>query len=488
MDGTKNRRRLAGLCMAVTAAFAMAACSGSSSAGEDKAGGSNPLVLRLANTNGDLSFTPAVEYFVKHLEEISGGGVRIEVVDEWGGFASDAEQQVVEDVSAGEVDLGWVGTRVFDTLGTTSFQALTTPMLIDSYPLQNAVIEAGITEEMMPGLDSLGVAALGVVPDGLRKPIGVDGPILSLADWQGLTFGTLLSDGQAEAIRALGATSAQVNGTEREAGLADGTIRGFETSIWVHQHNPSLPRLAPYVTSNVTLWPQMDVLLANPERLEELTAEHREWLEEAAQDAATRSAALADKDAHTISNSCAAGARFAEASAADLAALEAAFAPVYANLQQHPETKAFISRIQALKESTPPGPELAIPTDCTGTAPEQAADEQESAPAHLNGTYRYTLTEEDARTAGEEDLSRYPHTNTYVLKDGHFDATGGFTGSYSVAGNRIIFRPTDLDFDYTVTFTFTVDDEGNIDLDPVPGTDPGDAFEAGSHTVWTKID
>ena len=55
-------------------------------------------------------------------------------------------------------------------------------------------------------------------------------------------------------------------------------------------------------------------------------------------------------------------------------------------------------------------------------------------------------------------------------------------------GNRIIFAPTDLDIDYTVTFTFTVDDEGNIDLDPLPSVAPGDAFAAGSHTVWKKID
>jgi TRAP-type transport system periplasmic protein len=487
MDGTKNRRRLAGLCMAVTAASAMAACSGSS-AGEDKAGGSNPLVLRLANTNGDLSFTPAVEYFVKHLEEISGGGVRIEVVDEWGGFAADAEQQVVEDVSAGEVDLGWVGTRVFDTLGVQTFQALTAPLLVDSYALESAVIESGITDQMMEGLDDLGVAGVGVLPDGLRKPIGVSGPILGPADWQGLTFGTLLSNSQARAIRALGAIPAQVTGTEREAALDDGTIQGFETSIWVHQHNPSLPHLAPYVTTNVTLWPQMDVLLANPASLNELTADERNWLEDAAGEAATRSAVLAEKDAKALSDSCGAGARFADASAEDLAALEAAFVPVYTELQSEPQTKEFIGRIQTLKEKTSPEPQLSIPADCIGAAPEQSTAGTGTSPSYLNGTYRYTLTKEDARKAGEPDLSPYPHTNTYVLKDGHFDATGGFTGSYSVDGKRITFRPTDLGIDYTVSFTFTVDDKGNIDLDPVPGTDPGDAFEAGSHTVWTKID
>jgi TRAP-type transport system periplasmic protein len=487
MAGMTNR--LAALILAATAPMAATACSAGDDPREDKAGGSGaPVVLRLANTNGDLVFTPAVVDFVHRVEELSGGDLRIEAVDEWGDFASDAEMQVVKDVSAGEIDLGWVGTRVFDAMGVRSFQALTAPMLIDSYALESAVIESGITEQMMEGLDELGVAGLGVLPDGLRKPIGVTGPIPGPTDWQGITFGTLRSNGQTEAIRALGATPAQVFGTEREERLANGTLDGFESSIWIHHRNDALRRLAPYVTSNVTLWPQMDVLLANPARLKSLTAEQRGWLEEAARDAATRSAALADKDDEALAVSCEAGARFAEASDADLAALEAAFAPVYAELRQHPETKTFINRIRALKESTPPEPKLAIPSDCTGKASEQAAGDTGAAPAYLNGTYRYVLTKEDARRAGEPDPRPYPHVITYILEDGRFDATGGFSGSYSVDGNRIIFAPTDLDIDYTVTFTFTVDDEGNIDLDPLPSVAPGDAFAAGSHTVWTKID
>ena len=126
------------------------ACSVGGDGGDDKAGGTGPPVqLRLANTGGEIAQTPAVEYFVERVDELSGGNVRIEVVDQWAEFASDAEQQVVNDVAAGEVDLGWVGSRVFDTLGVDSFQALTAPMLIDSYALENAVIESGVTDKMM---------------------------------------------------------------------------------------------------------------------------------------------------------------------------------------------------------------------------------------------------------------------------------------------------------------------------------------------------
>ena len=482
MAGVRNR--LAALVLAATAALAACACAGGG-VGEDKAGGAGkPIVLRLANTNGQLDFTPAVADFVQRVEELSGGELRIEPVDDWGDLASDAEQQVVSDVAAGDIDLGWVGTRVFDTLHFERFQALTAPMLVDSYALEGAVIESGITEQMMQGLGELGVTGLGVLPDGLRKPIGVTGPIVGPADWEGITFGTLRSNGSAEAVRALGATPAQVGRSARDERLKDGSIQGFETSIWIHQHNPTLTALAPYVTSNVTLWPQMDVVLANPARLATLTAEQRKWLQAAARDAAARSVAVADTDTKALTDSCATGARFAEASAADRAALAAAFAPVYASLRQHPETKAFIERIRALKRSTPPEPAPAVPADCTGKAPAQKAVGSGTAPARLNGTYRYLISKEDARKAGDTELDEFPSVQTWTLQDGRADNPQGLHGRYSVEGDRITFRFAG--FDYSNTFSFRMDEDGTLHLTPVPPMDPGDAFLL-SHEPWTKI-
>jgi TRAP-type C4-dicarboxylate transport system substrate-binding protein len=480
MAGVRNR--LTALILAAIAALAAAACGGES--GADKAGGGKPVVLRLANINGQLDFTPAVVGFVDRVRELSGGDLRIEPVNDWGDLAADAEQRVVEDVAAGEVDLGWVGTRVFDTLHVRSFQALTAPMLIDSYALEGAVIQSGITEQMLRGLDDLGVAGLGVLPDGLRKPIGVSGPILGPADWDGITFSTVRSDGHADAVRALAATPAQVGRTARERRLKDGTIQGLETSIWIHQHNPALTALAPYVTSNVTLWPQMDVLLANPARLRSLTVQQRHWLEQAARFAATRAAAVADADADAIADSCATGARFAQASAADRAALQAAFAPVYASLRQDPETKAFIEQIRALKRSTTPEAAPAVPSGCTGTAPAQTAVGSGTAPARLNGTYRFVISKKDATKAGDPEADQFPSVQTWTLKDGRADNSSGLDGRYSVKGDRITFQF--FDFDYANTFTFRVDEDGTLHLTPVPPMDPGDAFLL-SHEPWTKI-
>ena len=228
----------------------------------------------------------------------------------------------------------------------------------------------------------------------------------------------------------------------------------------------------------------MDVLLANPARLEALTAKQRGWVEEAARDAAVRSAALADKDAQALRVACESGARFAEASDADLTALVAAFAPAYATLQQNPKTKAFIERIRALKASTQAEPALSIPPACTGQAPQQASGSAGTSPPHLNGTYRYTLTKEAARKAGETDLSVLPRTNTWILKDGQFDATGGFTGTYSVEGEPDHLRAHRRPPEHVHVHAGR---RGQPQLDPVPPVDPGAAFEIGSHTTWTKI-
>src|SRR5687767_1025045 len=190
------KTRLAGqLALAVAVAILAGGCS-SGGPSRDKAGGpGEPVVLRMAGATDDPRLHPSVDYFVHRVEEVSGGELRIELVNKWGDFAPDAEQQIVRDVADGEFDLGSVGTGVFDTMGILSFQALTAPMLIDSYALQNAVIQSGITDEMMRSLDGVGVMGLGVLPDGLRKPIGVETPILAPADWRDIAFGTMRSNG-----------------------------------------------------------------------------------------------------------------------------------------------------------------------------------------------------------------------------------------------------------------------------------------------------
>jgi TRAP-type C4-dicarboxylate transport system substrate-binding protein len=482
MRWMSRRVRLATVALAVIAAVVAGGCGGGGSG--DKAGGSGePVVLRMANAYGDLQTAPVIEQFVSQVKERSGGNLRIQVASTWGDYADDAEQQVVRAVAAGKADIGWAGARVFDTMGVTSFQALQAPMLIDSYALEQAVVASDLPGQMLQGLDKVGVRGLGVLADGLRKPVAVKHPVLGVGDWRGITFGTLKSQGQAEAIRSLGATPMEVFRRARNAALLDGRLQGLEMDLFVYDHG-ALAQTAPYVTANVNLWPQMDILFANPGRLDALTGQQRGWLQQAAQDAAGRSPGLADRDAQSLKTACRSGARAATASPADLAALRSAFAPVYASLERDPQTKAFIERIQALKRSTAAEAPPAIPAGCTGTATEHPAASIGTVPADLNGVYRYTITKQDAIAAGAGDDPDYPATNTVWLKDGNFRAAGGARGTYLVDGNRISFKW--VDFATVNTFTFTRDHKGNLTLKPVPPMDHGDAV-LWSTKPWIKI-
>jgi TRAP-type transport system periplasmic protein len=132
-------------------------------------------------------------------------------------------------------------------------------------------------------------------------------------------------------------------------------------------------------------------LIANPRRLAALSADDRAWIRQAAADAAAHSTDLVDLDGRSAAEACKAGTRFAFAPETDLAALRKAFRPVYRSLERDPQTKAFITRIEQLKRSTPAGPALAIPARCMAggrTKPVRAARVAGGNPGVLDGVYR----------------------------------------------------------------------------------------------------
>jgi TRAP-type transport system periplasmic protein len=340
-------------------------CAGSSP-NSDKAGGSSSgtVVLRLAFTPAGLDQLPAAQEFVARVGALSHGTVRIRLLPTWGGFEPDAEPQVVHAVAAGTVDLGITRSNVFDTLGVSSFEALSAPMLIDSYPLEDTVLRSGITDRMLAGLRRLHVTGLAALGDELRVPISVHRPLLAPSDWRGLTVGTYRSGVQEQVIRALGATPLVVFGPFRNQALAAGRIQAFEQDVVGAEHN-SLVRQARWFTANVALWPEINVLLVNPDRLASLTRHQRQWFVEAASAASQDSATLASDDGVYVRHDCAAGARFVDATASDLGAMRRSLAVVYRRIESNPQTKSFIEEIQRLKGSTPSGPIIRVPAGCS---------------------------------------------------------------------------------------------------------------------------
>jgi TRAP-type C4-dicarboxylate transport system substrate-binding protein len=333
----------------------------------DKAGGvpGGKVVLRLANVSSQLQERPAVAYFIRRVEVLSGGNISIRVLYNWKSPQRNAEQEVVRATAAGtSADLGVVGTRVFDTMGVSSLQALTAPMLVDSYPLENAVLHSRIPTHMLAGVARLGVTGLALIGNGMRKPVAVKKPLLGPKDWRGIRFGTYLSKLQEDAIRALGATPVVAFSALRTHYLQTGLLTGFEMNALTYYVNGYWSQ-ARFITANVNLWPQVDVLVANPSVLAHLTPQQRGWLEQAAREAADRSATMMSRAESMVTPTiCSRGARFVNASGADLASLRKAFAALYARLERDAQTKSFIARIQSMKPAVPAGPTPAIPKGC----------------------------------------------------------------------------------------------------------------------------
>ena len=116
---------------------------------------------------------------------------------------------MIGDVEAGKADLGWAGSRAFDSVGEPSFDALHAPLLIDSYALERKVLESSLAGEMLEGLKPLGLVGLGILPGPMRKPLGVS-RLVRPEDYVGKTLALQRSAVAEQTLRALGARSAAI--------------------------------------------------------------------------------------------------------------------------------------------------------------------------------------------------------------------------------------------------------------------------------------
>jgi TRAP-type transport system periplasmic protein len=324
---------------ALPALLAVLAVVGCGASGADKAGGeraSKPTVLTLANVTGDgIELQP----FADAVEKRSGGTLEVKLRSFWRRGEADAEPNLIRDVKAGKADLGWAGTRAFDDVGVTAFDALNAPLLVDSLPLERAVLQSPLAGQMLDGLEPAGVTGLGILPGPLRRPLGV-ARLVRPQDYAGATIALARSQVGARTLEALGARGAWLPAT--------GSIEGYDG---VEQQIASIAgnhydATASHLTANVVLWPRPLVLFANPEALSSLTDRQRDALMGAAKDALAPTFAFQQKDeAENTAVLCRRGVKFETAGKADLAALRQAVQPVYDRIGRDARTKAAIARI-----------------------------------------------------------------------------------------------------------------------------------------------
>src|SRR5207244_9019852 len=124
------------------------------------------------------------------------------------------------DLGAGKADLGAAGSEAWASVGVNSFRALNTPLLINSYALQDRVLRGPMIGQMLQGLRPLGLVGIGVLPGPLRKPLGISRPLLKPSDYARLRIGIQQSRGAAPTLGALPDRPARFGSAPPAAGLA----------------------------------------------------------------------------------------------------------------------------------------------------------------------------------------------------------------------------------------------------------------------------
>jgi TRAP-type transport system periplasmic protein len=414
-------------------AVAIAGCgfwtsSGGAPTSSDKAGGTpkvEPVVLTMIYGN-DRS--QELDAFAAAVARLSGGTLRIAFHSDWRRGSRLYENAMVRDVQSGRLDLAVVGTRAWKSLGVASFDALHAPLLVDNFALEERVLQSPLADRMLAGLKPLGIAALGILPGPMRKPLGVS-PLVRPADYRGKTLAISRSSIATQTLRALDAKAHEigrpflegVDGIEQQVASIDAT---------------GTDKAAKYLTANVNLWPASQVVFMSKPAFAALEAAQRRALTAAARSALPAMIAFQRGDeSFSAGNLCRRGLTFLTATDADLADLRRAVQPVYDRLAREAQTRSAIEQIRQMRTGA------ATIADAPACSPASAQAETRTERTPIDGVYRQHTTARDLRSArtpeGDVNPGNYGTLQT-VLDRGRFtqtqSASGIASGTYTVAG------------------------------------------------------
>jgi Bacterial extracellular solute-binding protein, family 7 len=271
---------------------------------------------------------------------------------------------------------------------------------------------------MLAGLDAVGITGLALLPEGLRHVFSFGDPLLTPGDFEGITVRAPTSDTTYALFEALGATPDDLGGPGDRfgVGVADGSVAAAESSFAFAGGLPAAATAA----GNVTLYPKVNVVVANSAALDGLDETEQEVLRDAA--IATRDWAITNNrdDADYAPEFCANGGTIVLASDEEVAGLVEATGPVYSELEADAATAAMITRIRALAEEVGPGEPI---TACTYESPvtlppdpaETTGESSPDAAEFPEGTYRMEITAEFLIDAGVDQASAFNHHGTWTL-------------------------------------------------------------------------
>jgi TRAP-type C4-dicarboxylate transport system substrate-binding protein len=398
-----------------------------------------PVTLRfaIADAEGRAS-DPYVHEFIDQVKTLSNGNIIIEPIWDAGAEITPVfEQGVVKIVKEGQYDLGLAGSRAWDSLGVTSFQALQAPFLITNDALAEAVASSNIAKRMLDGLSSVNVTGLALWPEDLRHPFSVVSgePILSPHDFEGKTVRVVPSEVSNLLIKTLGGNPMFGNDYERaESGLRQGfSLTG-----------------TPIATGNVIFFPKFQVLFANGAAFAKLSEGQQAIIHKAAD--ATQKKAIEEHPSEVDAATawCTDGGTVVMASQEQVSAFEAAAQPVFDKIEADPLSAELITTIRELKAKTEqaPGAEACGPTVAIPSPESNLNREVWSEGLPPNGVWQAEITTDDfvrmglLRSVAEREWAgmytiTFEEGKYYMTWQGLQGQTGKCQANYEVVENVV---------------------------------------------------
>jgi TRAP-type C4-dicarboxylate transport system substrate-binding protein len=247
------------------------------------------VTLRIGTNDGeDGPMAVPINEFARQVEELSGGAMRIEPV--WNAGPPDTptigeyiawDQFVARRVVSGEIDMGMIPARAWDTEGVTTLRALFAPFLVDSDALMTAIAaDPELSTDLLAGLDGAGVTGLALLPESVRHVFSFGEPLTSPDDFAGTVIRAPYSATTYALFEALGAVGTDLVGDAFAEGIADGSVAGAESAF---ARAAGLPGdQLTVATGNVTPFPNVNTLVVNGDLFDALSGDQLNVMHEAA--------------------------------------------------------------------------------------------------------------------------------------------------------------------------------------------------------------
>jgi tripartite ATP-independent transporter DctP family solute receptor len=187
-----------------------------------------PQVLRIGTVNGrDSQFGAGVKEFATQVERDSEGRLRVEF---YPSGSTGGELEMVQDVSAGTLDMTFTSSAVF-TAVAPELSIFDIPFLFRDVAHARSVFDGEIGKAALLRLEPQGIVGLGWGENGLRHVTTLDRPVRRPEDLKGLKIRVPQSDVMVAGFKAFGADAQSMPFPEVYAALSAGLFQSEENSV-----------------------------------------------------------------------------------------------------------------------------------------------------------------------------------------------------------------------------------------------------------------